>query len=1727
MSCPSFLAVLRQCLTAFGLLCAFSTVVGTAHAETLTPQMQAGLNWLRTQDKGNGTVGGEAISIALTTQTRAETAITLKQLSGVSNELRAALQPTPSDPLEWMARKALALQILGQDTTQTQQLISSKQNPDGGWGENAGYNSNPLDTAFALQALSSAGAAHSTTATTAFNYLSKVVQGSGQYELNGQDALYVTAQVGLAASYWSDRLTTAPMTERIQTWLLSQRNTTTLAYSDTVQNAHALMVHVRLTTDRSVIDPLVTAILNAQSADGSWGADPYITAIALRALWMAQQPFQNPDIASVSGKVVDETTQAPIAGATFNLIGSHLSATTGSDGRFVINNIPTTADQFNVQATGYLSLSGEKTFSLGKNADLGVFKMKAKTASNASTVTITGITQYTDDGSTYYPARYATVEVGGISILTDFNYANFEISGVPPGYITLKAAYGTYPPVQINFEAQAGEVVRVDPLFINRATDLNQLTFLVKDLDTNAPITNANVTLNGVSRRTSVEGGVTFAEEVKSGDNLLEASAAGYVSRNLKVDVQGFQQITVPILLTKDVSPSSEKVIQGVAIDATTLFPLPNVHLNVEGTSYEATTDYKGLYHLEVPADWTGKHSIVVRREGYQALDRTVTLGEPQTYQLDWALQPILDSTQPPQVVVSVFDEMTKQPIAGAKVILRDSNSVQAETGIDGQAVFTNLNAGLTEILVNAEGYETHLFTLDLRQGGNYALPVFISPEAVGGDRVYGYILDAQTRRPISGAVVRLAGQTVKETLSDATGFYEFDQVSHGRWMLSSTAANYLGSSRAVQISGSLSTDVLMTNLTNTHVDFGPLRTIAVGHPNDGGSAGRAGHLYIFGLPGTLGKVVSNDGKIMFGYAIGATSVAEIVVPPEQFLDSENTVLNKALQVYANAPVSAAFLNRLSASTDISFLFNIHNLGKSYRILSWGWGAHTYGQGKGQFSVTAVEDGTTVTVVPSTPLASGQTQGAPFNLLLNKGQSVLYTTKSGSGNDPTGTLINTDKPVAVFSGFDCAYIPKGTVACDHIFTQLPPAEHWADEYVIPETAQTGEVGNLVRIVANQDGTEVRINGNLASTLSAGSFYEIEEAHDLHIQTNAPVLVGQYLKGKGVTGYGDPALTFMPGTHQTRKDYLFAAPVTFKPFEKNFLNLAIPTAAIGSLKLNDMAVNTQDFRPILGTNYSRGVVPIELGPGRISADQPFLVTITGMSDYDSYHSIVIGEDYPDRTLNPVIASIAVSTDQLSYPAQAPVILKAMVANTGQVSGQFKLQLRLIDAQGQEVLSFPIQDLLEIPAGATLPFEQPWDTATYLAGTYTLIGTLLDKENNPIHAANTLFKILPTNPVNTSIAKVTVQTDRAYYTPTSMVKITDLLRNLTTNATFEQSRLQITVKDPEQGIVFTHTHAIDQLTAGALRTLEVTQPLKNAALGRYTVEAQLISKQDEILAGASTQYTVVESLSWVTEMVITATRGTPQSGSVSQPFELPLEVIVQNNLGEPISGVRVVFRALAGGTEVDFPSGNEAITDTQGRASVTVRAGAVPGSAVIFATADSVKGQAQFNLTLLDRICGSPNAPIFAPLTQQPYNTPVVSNSVALSGIGSGCTVDLLIENGEYKLERAGRILTQGFASGQTKAQDAKTQGLFTGFTATPMAVQDGDILTLAQKTSAQPATTTTVRITLGKTVSSWAATTRAIHDIPASYPATRAILLILLGLTGLAGLRRRSPRMQQP
>jgi len=327
---------------------------------------------------------------------------------------------------------------------------------------------------------------------------------------------------------------------------------------------------------------------------------------------------------------------------------------------------------------------------------------------------------------------------------------------------------------------------------------------------------------------------------------------------------------------------------------------------------------------------------------------------------------------------------------------------------------------------------------------------------------------------------------------------------------------------------------------------------------------------------------------------------------PQNWQQTGTGVKDTGFRVVSPDPIAGYFVNRATASTDMTYVQDASALGKNYVVASQGQG---FGEGS-QVMIHATVDNTAVTFTPK--------GGATITVTLNAGQTYKY---AGGSTDLTGSTVAADKAVAVFGGHECAQVPAGTSFCDTLLEQMISTDKLSKTYALVASQGANlasTASDLVRVIATADNTQVKVNGVVVATLNTGEVHESSLAANggATVDASAPVMVAQYLKG----GQGlntDPAMALVPGSDTWLKAYRLATPSGTQAFDINYASVVINTADLLSLELDNVGVDTSGFSAIAGTAYSRGSINLPLGLFDLTADNPFLVMLGGGSSADSY------------------------------------------------------------------------------------------------------------------------------------------------------------------------------------------------------------------------------------------------------------------------------------------------------------------------------------------------------------------------------------------------------------------------------------------------------------------------------------------------------------------------------
>lgn len=364
---------------------------------------------------------------------------------------------------------------------------------------------------------------------------------------------------------------------------------------------------------------------------------------------------------------------------------------------------------------------------------------------------------------------------------------------------------------------------------------------------------------------------------------------------------------------------------------------------------------------------------------------------------------------------------------------------------------------------------------------------------------------------------------------------------------------------------------------------------------------------------------------------------------PGTFLSSN------AIRITSSSPLVVYQFNAFEPtfSNDASLLLPRNGLGKIHRVLNYPTSAPIapgFEALKNHAFVTIVgtQPSTRVKVILGTAIVAG----GPITAPKKKGEiveltigafDVLNLESDGMPGDMTGTVVEADAPVAVFTGTEGSISPLNAAVpkppdyvdrnccIDHLEEQVFPVTAMGKKYVITRSPIRSTTGyrepDEIRFLGIAETATVKTSLPPpfdSFTLAPGEMKETWADKDIVVVATAPIAVGQILVSQQyVAGAysGDPSLTIFPAVEQYRQNYLFLVP---PKWDKNHV---VISAQVGSEVKIDGAVPSGCVIEPAGTidsiAYESRRCPVSEGVRRVTGDKPFGITAYGYGFAGSY------------------------------------------------------------------------------------------------------------------------------------------------------------------------------------------------------------------------------------------------------------------------------------------------------------------------------------------------------------------------------------------------------------------------------------------------------------------------------------------------------------------------------
>ncbi|MGQ9427588.1 carboxypeptidase regulatory-like domain-containing protein [Gilvimarinus sp. F26214L] len=600
---------------------------GIVHSSSEGDRSEEGLHWLDVQQGSDGAITAPA-DVATDFQATAEAAHAFGLFDYGAADLNSALAYLAAAPeplnTEYLSRLATLQTLAGQNAQPAVSQLLARQNANGGFGHQQGFDSTPMDTAYALNALVASGGAGASVVGPALSYLAGEQNGNGGYSVSydGPSSVAVTSLVVIALKHHLFSYNISGSLNGAIDYLYSQQQADG-AWGDNWETALALRALVPVTTDVSRYEDSAALLAAAQSIEGDWDESPYATAMALAAVHLLRTVTvpADPSKASITGKLVSADSGAAISGASIEVSGSSVSPDIGDNGAFTIANLEPGAYQLTYSAPGYLSAVQSLTVSQGQLANVGTIRLNV----SPTTAQLSGQVR---DASTGAPIAGAQIEIdlGDASLTTSSDVEGNYQQTVPPGAATLTVTSAGYFPASVQTELRAG----THSVFSPSLTPVSEgepvastVLGTVVDADTGALLEGVLVATPDASATTDSSGGFVI-EGLAAGELTLLFTKGGY---------EGVQaSIVVPERATADLGQialaaqveQDSTTVSGQITDMGSGQPVANASVVIGPNS--ARTDANGFY--EISGINLLEFEISVNATGYVFSRKLITLTE-------------------------------------------------------------------------------------------------------------------------------------------------------------------------------------------------------------------------------------------------------------------------------------------------------------------------------------------------------------------------------------------------------------------------------------------------------------------------------------------------------------------------------------------------------------------------------------------------------------------------------------------------------------------------------------------------------------------------------------------------------------------------------------------------------------------------------------------------------------------------------------------------------------------------------------------------------------------------------------------------------------------------------------------------------------------------------------------------------------------------------------------
>ncbi|MBA4299726.1 MAG: hypothetical protein C0433_06390 [Cyclobacterium sp.] len=358
---------------------------------------------------------------------------------------------------------------------------------------------------------------------------------------------------------------------------------------------------------------------------------------------------------------------------------------------------------------------------------------------------------------------------------------------------------------------------------------------------------------------------------------------------------------------------------------------------------------------------------------------------------------------------------------------------------------------------------------------------------------------------------------------------------------------------------------------------------------------------------------------------------------PSQDLDllhrTSGVVENKGIHITSTGKIAVHAFNERFRSADGTVVLPIGALGRDYYVTSHFEALTASVNYNGNINnestllVVATEDNTEIEVTTSVNSISGNQAGTPSTIILNRGQSYQIKARgdlTGSRVRVIGNNADECKKIAVFGGNKWTSVGNCGQANDHLFQQAYPVNTWGTSFV--HVALSGRTsGELVKVLASENNTVVRVNGTSRGIINRGEFLTLDFGinESGKIDTSKPASVSVFSKSMACNQpnapgemTGDPFMITYSPSEQFLTGLTFNA-INLPSITNHYVNVVVKAGTENSTFLDGQNVGGF-FSTLPGDpSFQYARINISQGVHQLRNVKGFAAYVYGFGNLESY------------------------------------------------------------------------------------------------------------------------------------------------------------------------------------------------------------------------------------------------------------------------------------------------------------------------------------------------------------------------------------------------------------------------------------------------------------------------------------------------------------------------------